>query len=119
MYELITIFIISAFKFHSEWRLNVLKKRKVSKGLYWTPRLLSILFICFIAMFSLDVFSPGMSFGEIMLALLMHNIPTLVLVVILIISWNYEIVGGICFILAGMLYIVFALSQQISPGTPQ
>mgnify|MGYP002070012838 CR=1 FL=1 len=33
-----------------------MKKRKVSRFLYWTPRILSILFILFLAMFSLDIF---------------------------------------------------------------
>ena len=36
----------------------------------------------------------------------MHNIPALVLLVVLLISWKYEIVGGIAFILAGLVYIV-------------
>lgn len=35
----------------------------------------------------------------------MHNIPTLILLAVLIISWKYEIVGGVVFILAGLLYI--------------
>ena len=39
------------------------------------------------------------------LGLFMHNIPALVLLVVLLISWKYEIVGGIAFILAGLLYI--------------
>lgn len=39
----------------------------------------------------------------------MHNIPALVLLVILIISWKREIVGGIVFILAGMLYVAMVL----------
>lgn len=36
----------------------------------------------------------------------MHNIPTFILLIILIISWKYEIVGGIVFILAGLFYII-------------
>jgi hypothetical protein len=39
----------------------------------------------------------------------MHNIPVLVLLVVLLISWKYEIVGGIAFILAGLLYIFLLL----------
>jgi len=35
----------------------------------------------------------------------MHNIPSLVLLIVLVISWKYEWVGGVVFILAGALYI--------------
>jgi len=56
-------------------------------------------------MFSLDVFSPGLSASQILIGLLMHNIPVFVLMIILIISWKYEIIGGIAFLLAGLLYI--------------
>jgi hypothetical protein len=39
------------------------------------------------------------------LGLLIHNIPSFILTAVVIISWRYEIVGGIAFILAGLLYI--------------
>ena len=58
---------------------------------------------------SLDVFSSELSFWQTLGALFMHNIPTLVLLVVLLISWKYEIVGGIVFILGGLLYIVLLL----------
>jgi hypothetical protein len=80
--------------------------KKISKFLYWTPRILSILFLLFLAMFSLDVFGNGYSFWETVFGLFMHNIPVFILAGLLIISWKYEIVGGIAFILAGLAYIV-------------
>jgi hypothetical protein len=79
--------------------------RKTGRFVFWTPRILSILFICFLALFSLDVFDSGLGFWQTVLALLMHNIPSFVLLVVLLISWRYEIVGGIAFIFAGLLYI--------------
>ena len=82
------------------------KRGKVPRWIYWTPRILSILFLCFLAIFSLDVFEPGLSAGQIALGLFMHNIPVLILLVVLLIAWKYEIVGGIAFILAGLAYIV-------------
>jgi len=80
--------------------------KKVSKFIYWTPRILSIIFLLFIAMFSLDVFGNGYTFWQTVLGLLMHNIPVFILAAVLWISWKHEIVGGIAFILAGLLYIV-------------
>src|SRR3989344_1325731 len=81
-------------------------KKKISKFIYWTPRILSIIFILFLALMSLDVFSSELSFWQTLIGLFMHNIPVIILLVVLIISWKYEIVGGIAFILAGLLYIV-------------
>jgi hypothetical protein len=59
-------------------------------------------------LFSLDVFGNGYTFWQTVGGLFMHNIPALILLIVLIISWKREIVGGITFILAGILYIIFA-----------
>lgn len=90
-------------------------ERKVSKFIYWVPRVISILFIIFLAMFSLDVFTPGATAKDIIIGLFMHNIPALILVVVLIISWKYEVVGGIVFILAGLVYIIMVAIRQPWP----
>lgn len=44
---------------------------------------------------------------------MIHNIPVFVLLAILIISWKYEIVGGIAFILAGLAYIVLIVADAL------
>jgi hypothetical protein len=87
--------------------------KKVNGFIFWTPRILSILFILFLALFSLDVISSEYSIGEILLGLLMHNIPSLVLLIVLLISWKYEIVGGIVFLLAGLLYVANTMNSEI------
>lgn len=84
-------------------------EKKINKFIYWTPRILAILFILFLAMFSLDIFEGNYGFWGTILGLFMHNIPALILLVVLLISWKYEIVGGIAFILAGLLYIVLLM----------
>ncbi|MGV8168862.1 MAG: DUF7670 domain-containing protein [Candidatus Nanoarchaeia archaeon] len=86
--------------------------RQVNRFLYWTPRVLSIIFILFLALFSLDIFEMNLGFWGTLLGLFMHNIPSLILLIILIISWKHEIVGGIAFILAGLLYIVLSLGRN-------
>jgi hypothetical protein len=88
-------------------------ERKVNKFIYWTPRILSIMFLCFLALFSLDVISPGLSFWQIIIGLLKHNIPMFILLAVLLISWKYEIVGGIIFILAGTLYVATILMNML------
>jgi len=87
-------------------------EKKISKFIYWTPRILSIIFIIFLSLFSLDVFDMGLDFWGTVAGLFMHNIPVFILIAILIISWKYEIVGGIAFILAGLTYIVMLMMNQ-------
>ncbi len=93
---------------------NVNMEKKIGKFLYWTPRILSIIFILSLLLLSLDVFAEGLSFWETALGLFMHNIPALVLLIALLISWKYEIVGGIVFILAGIFYIAWLLMTAIT-----
>lgn len=88
-------------------------KNRKDAFLYWMPRIIAILFTAFLAMMSLDVISPGLSAGQIITGMLMHNIPVFILIAIIIISWKYEIVGGIAFILAGLGYIVMATFSSI------
>ncbi|PIY97207.1 MAG: hypothetical protein COY66_00745 [Candidatus Kerfeldbacteria bacterium CG_4_10_14_0_8_um_filter_42_10] len=87
-------------------------KNNISKSLYWTPRILSIIFICFLALMSLDVFDSGLNFWQTAGALFMHILPALILLIILIISWKREIVGGVGFILAGLVYIALLMRNQ-------
>lgn len=64
------------------------------------------MFIAFLSLFSLDIFGMGYGFWGTILGLFMHNIPSLILLIVLLIAWKHEIVGGIVFILAGIYYIV-------------
>jgi len=90
--------------------------KKVSKFIYWTPRILSIIFLLFLAMMSLDIFGNNYTFWQTVVGLFMHNIPVFILTALLIISWKHEIVGGIAFILAGLLYNVFIIVNAIRNG---
>lgn len=83
--------------------------RKVNKFIYWCPRILSILFIAFLSLFSLDIFGMGLGFWGTILGLFMHNIPSIILLIVLLIAWKHEWVGGIAFILAGIFYIIMLL----------
>ncbi|MGC8739542.1 MAG: DUF7670 domain-containing protein [Candidatus Hydrogenedens sp.] len=86
------------------------------KFMYWTPRILSILFILFLMLFSLDVFSEELGFWQTLIGLIMHNMPAFVLIVVLIFAWKYEMVGGVAFILAGLLYISVILRNSLMEG---
>lgn len=88
-------------------------RKKINKYVYWMPRIASIAFILFLALFSLDVFGNGMGFWQTLGAFLIHNIPSFVLLIVLLFSWKYEIVGGVAFILAGLLYIFLLLRNPV------
>ena len=81
-------------------------KSPVKRVLFWTPRVLCILFAVFVSLFALDVFGEGYGFWGTILALLMHLIPTGVILIVLAISWRWEWVGGILFIALGVVYLV-------------
>ena len=77
------------------------------KILFWIPRVLSIVYIGFLALFALDVFQPGGTFGYYVVAFLMHLIPNFILLALLIVAWKYEIIGGILFLLSGIIFTFF------------
>ena len=83
-------------------------KRAVKRLLFWAPRILCILFAAFVSLFALDVFDQGYGFWATIQALLMHLIPTGIIVVVLVISWRWEWVGGVLFIVLGALYLVWS-----------
>ena len=65
-------------------------------------------------MFSLDIFGNGYSIWETVVGLFMHNIPVFILAIILAISWRHEVVGGVGFILAGLLYLALTLVRAFN-----
>ncbi|MDD2215266.1 MAG: hypothetical protein PHE41_01640 [Eubacteriales bacterium] len=73
----------------------------------WIPRILAIIFILFITLFSLDVFSMEGSIFLKIGAFLIHSIPSLVLAIILIISWKRPRLGGFIFIIIGIAFTIF------------
>ena len=74
--------------------------------LIWIARGFAILFILFISMFALDVFSEGYNWWETFVALFMHLIPSYFLIAVTVIAWRRPALGGILFILLGIISIV-------------
>jgi len=86
------------------------------RTLFWTPRVLSILFIAFLSMFSLDVFGEGLGFWRTFLALIMHLIPSFVLIAGLVMAWRWEWIGAALYGAAGTLYAVMVLPRLHIPA---
>ena len=86
---------------------NTAKNKKNGRLLYWSPRILGILAIAFMMLFSLDCFEEGNVLKDQLMCFLMHNIPSLIIIAILVVAWKWERIGGILFLaaaLAGMLF---------------
>jgi hypothetical protein len=74
-------------------------------ALFWVPRILAILTAVFLGTFALDVFTEGYRAGDLWVALLIHLIPSLLILASLGIAWRWERLGGWLFILLGLFYI--------------
>jgi len=59
-------------------------KEAGKKILFWSPRILTILFIGFISLFALDVFDEELGFWQALSGFLIHLIPTYILIVTLV-----------------------------------
>ncbi|MCX7835749.1 MAG: hypothetical protein N2450_06745 [bacterium] len=87
------------------WQLSV-------RIVAWCPRILAFGFAIFLLLFSLDAFSENHSFSEQLLSFTLHNLPTVFVLLILLLSWKREWMGGIVFPLLGLLYIVFTSGKM-------
>jgi len=80
----------------------------MKKVVYWTPRVLAILFTLFIMMFSLDVFDGTSSIVEQLIGFLMHNLPAFGIILIIALSWKKDYIGiiGFAVIAIGLFLMV-------------
>lgn len=72
--------------------------------LLWSPRILCILFAVFISLFSLDVFAGTHGLMQTIVGLLIHLIPTFVIVGVLILSWRWEWIGAVAYVGMAVFY---------------
>lgn len=84
--------------------------------LFWTPRMLAILAILFMMMFSLDCFDCTSNVKEQLICFAMHNIPAFVVFLILLIAWKWELAGGTLFMLAAVAGSIYFRAFSGNPG---
>ena len=82
------------------------------RTLFWAPRVLSIAFVAFLSLFAMDVFDENLGFWPTLQALVIHLIPTLVLVVALILAWRREWIGAVVYAGMGVLYIIWVTTLR-------
>ncbi len=88
------------------------------RALFWTPRALSIAFVIFLSLFSLDVFDEHLGFWQTAAALSLHLLPVFVLSAALVLAWRWEWIGALLYAATGLLYVlwVVSVSRPISPA---
>jgi hypothetical protein len=88
-------------------RINPVNK-PLRRVVFWMPRILCLLFAVFISLFALDVFGAGYGFWETIAALIMHLVPTWIVLIALAVAWRWEWVGAILFVALGAGYLIVA-----------
>jgi hypothetical protein len=76
-------------------------------NLFLIPRILTILFVLFMTLFALDSFSGNIAVTEKVSGFVIHIIPEFILIIILILSWRFPLIGGLLFILNGLIWTIF------------
>jgi len=77
---------------------------RLARVIRWAPRLAAIGIIFFISLFSLDVLEMQGTFLELLGGLLIHNLPSIAMLILLLVAWKRPAVGFVAFALAGVLF---------------
>ncbi|HEV2325473.1 MAG TPA: hypothetical protein VGS10_16090 [Terracidiphilus sp.] len=85
-----------------------------NRFLFWSPRILTILFALFLSFFALDVFHEAHGFWSTALALVIHLVPTASILLILAAAWRREWMGTVLFAVLAVLYARQALPMHPS-----
>jgi hypothetical protein len=77
----------------------------VPRWLFWTPRILGILFALFVSLFALDAFEGPGGAGQKLLGFLVHLAPTALVVAALFVAWRWEGIGALMFLGLGAYFL--------------
>ena len=96
---------------------------KAGRILFWAPRILAVLFAIFLGTFALDVFAEPRGFWRTLGALLLHLVPTFLVLLAVLVAWWREWIGAVLFIGLAVLYVAltwgrFPLSTYLSIAGP-
>jgi hypothetical protein len=73
----------------------------------WVPRVVVGLIIIFLSLFSSDILDDKITFWEKVLGMIIHNIPSILLALILAFTWKKPLWAGICFTVIGIAMTIF------------
>lgn len=80
---------------------------RLARIIRWAPRIAAMMIIFFTSLFSLDVFEMQAPALELLVGFLMHNIPSILMIVLLIFAWRRPAVGFVAFLVVAALFAAF------------
>lgn len=87
---------------------------RLARIIHWAPRVAAIMIIFFTSLFSLDVFEMQGTPIQLLGAFLMHNIPSIIMIILLILAWKRPVVGFVAFLVAGVAFAAFFVRDLYS-----
>jgi hypothetical protein len=87
----------------------------------WSARLLGVGIGLFLAMFALDAWEAGAPISQKLTGLLVHLLPSALVLSIVVLSWNRPWIGGIAFVLLAAAYaatVGFRLDWMLAISGP-
>jgi len=85
--------------------------RRLSKFIYFMPRIAGIVVALFVGMFALDVFSEGNSPWEMLGAFLVHASPAIVMAIGVALAWRRPQIGFVVFLVAAIFFLGFGIRR--------
>ena len=86
----------------------MIRVNQKADAIRWAAYIFGFAFAIFISFFAMDVFTAHNDFLHTVSALFKHLIPTFLIIIILLLSWRREWIGGTAFSILGFLYIIIA-----------
>ncbi len=90
--------------------------QRLSRFLYYTPRISGILMILFVALFALDVFGGNEPIWEQILGFIIHAAPSIILAILMIFAWRKPVIGFIVYGLAAIGFLFFVFDSKFGPS---
>jgi hypothetical protein len=85
--------------------------QRLSKFIYFTPRIAGIVVTLFVGMFAMDVFSVGNNPWEMLGAFLVHASPAIGMAIALAFAWRRPQIGFVVFLVAGIFFLGFGIRR--------
>lgn len=82
--------------------------KTLKRTMFWTPRILAILFVLFLSLFALDIFEMNLGVWGTIVGLFMHLIPSILLAIAIAVAWRWEWVGAVIFAGWSVFYVATA-----------
>lgn len=84
----------------------------MNRFMHWLPRVLALAGAIFLSLLAFDVFGTEAGLGEELLGFLIHLAPTYVILTALVVAWRWELLGGVLFILLGLLFVLMFSDEE-------